>query len=159
MWPGILACLLGLGFTGFNVSWALGSPWLVDTVFPIRWVPTSEMSTTLNPLVQWLAIIAKTGAALLGLVTITQISARLPTWLRRAARILGWVAAGMITIWGATQTAWFSLAKAGVVRMPGDPWTSRAINGHAFLWDPWFLIWGGILGYALWASRRTQEKA
>ncbi|MDR1151234.1 MAG: DUF3995 domain-containing protein [Bifidobacteriaceae bacterium] len=153
-WPGIAASLLGLSFTGFNVYWAFGNAWLVDTVFPVSSLDAPE--AILPSLVQWAAIVLKTGAALLGLVTLTVIARILPGWLLKTARILGWTAAVIIVFWGFTQTVWFALAKANVIQLPGWEWTDRSINGHVFLWDPWFLIWGLVLGYALLGSRHTK---
>jgi hypothetical protein len=154
-WPGIVACLLGLSFTGFNVYWAFGNAWLVDTVFPVS--SRGELEAILPPLVQWAAIVLKTGAALLGLVTLTAIARLLPGWMVKTARVLGWIAAAIIVFWGFTQTVWFALAKANVLEVLGWDWTERSINGHVFVWDPWFLIWGLVLGYALLASRQTKQ--
>ncbi|MDR1266662.1 MAG: hypothetical protein LBK42_14165 [Propionibacteriaceae bacterium] len=154
-WPGVVACLLGLSFTGFNLYWALGHNWLVDTVFPTA--SLDEVGAILPPAVQWAAIVLKTGAALLGLATVPAVARVLPGWALAVARGLGWTAAAVIAAWGLTQTVWFALAKAGALELPGGEWTSRSINGHVFLWDPWFLVWGAVLGYALIASRRPRR--
>jgi LPXTG-motif cell wall-anchored protein len=35
----------------------------------------------------------------------------------------------------------------------------KAFHWHLFLWDPWFLIWGLLLGAATWGfTRRRTER-
>ena len=33
----------------------------------------------------------------------------------------------------------------------------EALRGHAYVWDPWFLVWGLALAAALVGSRQTRE--
>ena len=33
--------------------------------------------------------------------------------------------------------------------MPIEP----AIAWHAYFWDPWFVLWGGVFTVAMWRSR------
>jgi hypothetical protein len=148
----LAAVILGLGFTAFNVYWALGFRDWLDTVFPAADLPGLAQTLTL-PL-QWLAIVAKTFAALLGLAAVPAVAGRLDRRLKIGLRSLAWAAAVAIVAWGVSQSAWFWLVKLGQASMAG--WTRRAVNGHAYVWDPWFLLWGVALLVALLLSRSSE---
>jgi hypothetical protein len=50
------------------------------------------------------------------------------------------------------------LVQAGVVQAASNA-DQRALAWHAYLWDPWFLVWGLLIAAALvrgrvWFSRR-----
>jgi len=47
------------------------------------------------------------------------------------------------------------LAVADVLPSGSD---RTALKGHAFLWDPWFLVWGLALGTALLLTRVPQRR-
>ncbi|MDR1518094.1 MAG: DUF3995 domain-containing protein [Dysgonamonadaceae bacterium] len=148
---GLASCALGLGFTAFNVYWALGGTRWIDTVFPVS---TNAELTTVMPLwVEWLAISLKTAAALFGLATMPfAIRILLRLRLLRLVRFGAWVAACCLTFWGFTQTSFFILLKIKLFNV--DYWgDERVIDGHAFLWDPWFLLWGVCLILAMRFSK------
>lgn len=45
----------------------------------------------------------------------------------------------------------------GLVR-PDGGYDADAMKGHAYLWDPLFVIRGGALVLSLWLSRRSSER-
>jgi len=47
------------------------------------------------------------------------------------------------------------LVRAGVIT-PGANADHRALAWHAYLWDPWFLVWGLLVAIALLRSRRRR---
>ena len=44
------------------------------------------------------------------------------------------------------------LVQAGLIGTPGGA-DHRALAWHAYLWDPWFLVWGVLVTAALFRSR------
>ncbi len=61
----------------------------------------------------------------------------------------------MLTIYGLVYTAVGLLARAGVVHASTDP---RALAWHAYLWDPWFLVWGLLVAAALLLGRHRRSQ-
>jgi hypothetical protein len=66
--------------------------------------------------------------------------ARRSKWHRRL-RKLAWAEAAALIIYGFVLTSVGLLVQAGVIH-PGRTADRRALAWHAYLWDPWFLVWG-----------------
>jgi len=149
---GVSSCIVGLGFTAFNIYWALGGRRWIDTVFPFA--NDEAALTALFPLwIQWGAIVLKVWAALFGLVVTPLFVWVFGRRLLRPARFGAWVAAFCLVFWGLTQTVFFLLLKFRVIDF--SYWNDeRVVNWHAFLWDPWFLLWGICLLAALKVSSK-----
>lgn len=71
---------------------------------------------------------------------------------RRLIRPLGWVEGCLLTAYGLVLTAVGLLVQAHVVRTTPSA-DHRALAWHAYLWDPWFLVWGLFVLAALYRSR------
>ncbi|OZG30560.1 hypothetical protein BH683_003340 [Williamsia sp. 1138] len=69
----------------------------------------------------------------------------------RAVRSCGWVGGVLLVGWGglSTLSAWAVLA--GLIK-PSGGYDSATMIGHAAVWDPLFLVWGGALLTGLWVS-------
>jgi hypothetical protein len=52
------------------------------------------------------------------------------------------LAGGVLTLYGGALVAVEAVALTGVLGEPADP---TALRWHAFLWEPWFLLWGVLL--------------
>lgn len=104
----------------------------------------------------WGAAALKLIAAVLPVVAVRGLRDR--RWDRLAWR-LAWVAAGVLIAYGAVLTGAGLLVQAGVIHTGAHPdW--RALDGHAYLWDPWFLVWGLLIAAALVpAGRRRRARA
>jgi len=154
MYFGVASCLIGLGFTAFNVYWSLGGRLWIDTVFPFG--NDEAALAALFPLwVQWGAIGLKIWAALFGLVVTPLFVWVFGRRLLRLARFGAWVAAYCLLFWGFTQTVFFLLLKFRLFDV--GYWNDeRVVNWHAFLWDPWFLLWGVCLAAALRLTSKPQ---
>jgi hypothetical protein len=60
--------------------------------------------------------------------------------------------------YGTVLTTAGLLVQAGVINSSSKPdW--RALDWHAYLWDPWFLIWGLLIAAALARSRAGHAAA
>jgi hypothetical protein len=60
--------------------------------------------------------------------------------------------------WGGLNTVTANLVLAGVIR-PDGGFDRPGMVGHAYLWDPLFLLWGAALVVALRVSRRADAHA
>ena len=69
----------------------------------------------------------------------------------RLWRAVGWVGGLLLFGYGLVNTAVSAAVLSGVIRPEGgyDP---EAMKGHAYLWDPLFLVWGTALVLFLWLS-------
>jgi hypothetical protein len=66
--------------------------------------------------------------------------------------VLAWIEAGILTIYGLVLTVVGLLVQAGVIHASATA-DHRALAWHAYLWDPWFLIWGLLVAGALLCGR------
>lgn len=137
-----VACAAGLVHAAFSAYWAVGGDWLLATVG--QWAVELRES--------------RPSAAAWGLAAIAVVkgfAALVPLALGRLPRPRFWRA----LCWaGGAGLAGYGLLNAVVsnavllVREPGT-YDRAAMVGHAWLWDPLFLVWGGALLVHLWLTR------
>jgi hypothetical protein len=150
---GVAALVLGIGSAAVSANWALGGDALLDTVGGEieRW---GRRRTTSVLVALWAVVVVKIvvgSAALLA----TRVHHRVPGWMSgRIPRFLSWVSAIVLTAYGGLLTVVGLLVQAGVLDSGSDV-DEKALRWHAFLWDPWFLLWGAMLSISLWTSRRS----
>lgn len=141
------ACAAGLVHAGVSASWALGSPWLLDTVgqWAVDWRRDAPVNAAL--VVGVVALVKAAGAVVPVLVEADRLPGR--RWWRAAS----WAGAVVLVGYGLANAIGAWLVLAGVVDTHGtrDP---SALVGHAVLWDPLFALWGVLLAAGLHASRR-----
>jgi hypothetical protein len=81
-------------------------------------------------------------------------------WGRAVPRrlLLGaaWAGATVLTAYGGLLVAVGALVLVGAVR-PSGPVDRTALRWHVLLWDPWFLVWGLVLGVAALRSGRASR--
>jgi hypothetical protein len=93
----------------------------------------------------WAVVVLKLAAAALPLVAIDPRTRAGPA---RLALAVGWLVGWVLTVYGLVLTATGLLVESAIVH-PGRGADHRALAYHAFLWDPWFLVWGLIVLAAL----------
>ena len=148
----VVACLLGLGHAAVSAYWALGGTALLDTIGGSieRWGRERKPALVAG---LWLIVAVKVIVGLAAPV-LAGVGARLlPSWTRgRVPRMLGWIAATVLILYGGLLTIAELLVETDVLQAAPD--TDRtALAWHAFLWDPWFLLWGVAFGASLWLTR------
>ena len=153
-----VAATLGTASAAVSAMWAFGSTFLLDTVggqFE-RWGREGGAAVV----VALLAIAAlKLAVAIAAPVLIGVGARRLPPWTSgRVPRVLGWIAAVTLTVYGGLLTVVGLLVQAGVIDASGDADTG-ALAWHAYVWDPWFALWGTAFLIALWRSRLRPHPA
>jgi Protein of unknown function (DUF3995) len=141
----VAAGVVGGLFAAISVYWGLGGGWLLDTVDDS---PAATSSTAAHAAL-WLSVIAKLVAVILPWLAVTVPSAR-PR--RRLLRRLGWVEAIVLVGYGGVLTSVGLLVQLDIVPV-GVNADERALRWHAYLWDPWFLIWGLLVATALLTGR------
>ncbi len=80
---------------------------------------------------------------------------RTGSW-NRAVWLLAWIEAGILTVYGLVLTVVGMLVQAGAIHQSAGA-DHRALAWHAYLWDPWFLIWGLLVAIALWRGRHHSQ--
>jgi hypothetical protein len=143
------AFALGLLYTLVSAYWGLGGSWLLDTVGASLARPGRSASAAVV-LAVWCAVGLKVIAAVLPLLAVGAGAARV-RW-RYLIRALACVEAAILTVYGLSLTAVGLLVQAGLIGTPANA-DHRALAWHAYLWDPWFLVWGVLVTAALFRSR------
>ena len=136
------AAVAGLTHAGFSLYWALGGRWLLPTVG--QWAVTFARDA---PLAAGFLLIMIT-AVKCAVVIIPLMASRRPLPRQRAWTAFAWLAAIVLTGYGALNSVVAWLVLGGVVQTRGG-FDRQAMIGHAYLWDPLFLVWGLLLGAGL----------
>ena len=143
------ACVVGLAYAAISVYWALGGTWLLDTVGGAL----EQQGRAGNPgliLAVWAAAVVKIIGAIVPLAAVTARS--------RQMRVLAWLEAAILTIYGLVLTGTGLLVQSGALVSAAGA-DHRALAWHAYLWDPWFLLWGVLVTAALVRSRHPRAAA
>lgn len=142
----LAAAVAGVAHAVPSLYWALGGTALVSTLgqWAGDWQRESpgEVAVLLS-----LIFLAKLAGALLPLINERGL---LP--FPRVWRGLFWCAAAVLVAYGALN-AFAALAALGGIIGTAETMDAAALVGHAFLWDPLFLLWGLLLAAALASSR------
>jgi hypothetical protein len=146
-WAARAALAAALAYAAISAYWAFGGTWLLDTVGAN--LATKHQSVTLT-LAVWAAVLLKAIGALVPLLAcLPPRRSRCHRWLRACA----WAEGAVITLYGFVLTSVELTAQVGMIH-PGKTTDRRALAWHAYLWDPWFLIWGLLVITALLLTRR-----
>jgi Protein of unknown function (DUF3995) len=152
-----LAAALGTASAAMSAYWALGGTALLDTVGGEveRW-GRQHSATVVTVL--WVIVILKLVGAGAPLVFAGIGGGQLSAWTKaRWMRTLGWVAAVGLTVYGGVLTLAGLLVEAGVLEAADDA-DERALAWHAYLWDPWFALWGAAFVVTMWRSRQPASE-
>jgi Protein of unknown function (DUF3995) len=142
------AAVVGGAFVAVSVYWGLGGTRLLDTVGS-GIASSGNAQSGLALVASWGGAVAKAVAAVLPWLAVrTMRSAR---W-QRPTRILAWIEGVVLTAYGGVLTTVGLLVQSGVIAT-GPHADHRALRWHAYVWDPWFLVWGLLVVAALSASR------
>ena len=154
MLPALAGLVVGLAYATISVYWAVGGRWPLNTVGISLSQPGQAGHLAL--LAVWGAAAVKAVAAVLPLLAIGVWPRTANGGLRRLVRVLTWIEAAILVGYGLVLTASGLLVQAGVIKA-GAHADRLALKWHAYLWDPWFLIWGIFVFLALWRSRPASQ--
>ncbi|MFZ0165979.1 MAG: DUF3995 domain-containing protein, partial [Trebonia sp.] len=153
--PALAGLAVGLAYAAIIVYWAVGGRWLLNTV-GISLSQPGQAGHLATLLAVWGAAAVKAVAAVLPLLAIGVWPRTANGGLRRLVRVLTWIEAAILTGYGLVLTASGLLVQAGVIEAVAHA-DRLALKWHAYLWDPWFLIWGLFVFLALWRSRPASQ--
>lgn len=145
-----VACGAGLLHAVASFYWALGGPFLLDTVGESA-VALVEDSPLGAGLLLGLIGLVKAVAAV---VPVLVDRGRLP-W-PRFWRGLCWVGGPLLVVYGGLNVVVSGAVLTGLIE-PDGGYDTAAMVGHAFLWDPLFLVWGAAL--VVWLRLSAQRSA
>ncbi len=143
-----IAAVAGLVHGGFSLAWAAGSDVLLDTLGERVTATFDGRRGLLVPI---------------GVVKVAFAVAPLALWAggllrRRILRLTCWSGALTLVAWGGVNTVTGQLVLAGTIHSSGG-FDRTAMIGHAWLWDPLFVLWGAAAAFGLLAARRESEGA
>jgi hypothetical protein len=144
-WAGYGAAAAAFSFAVVSTYWGLGGVWGIDTLggdLATRARARDPVILALN----WAAAVLKLAGGVLALALVQSWGRRLPN---RPLIMTARAGAVLLIIYGTVQTASVLLVRLGVVRL-ADPVEPDVILWRLLLWEPWFLVWGLLLGAAVW---------
>nr|BFE56093.1 DUF3995 domain-containing protein [Dactylosporangium thailandense] len=144
------AAAAGLVHAGFSLYWALGGRRLLPTVG--QWAVTAAREA---PVTAGLVLVA-VAAVKCVVVAVPLVAAGRPLPRPGVWRAFAWLAAVVLTGYGALNSVVAWLVLGGALRPEGG-FDRQAMIGHAYLWDPLFLVWGLLLGAGLLAGGRGRR--
>jgi hypothetical protein len=130
--------------------WACGGTALLKSVGGVFQRAGEHGSVGLAILV-WFTAGLKLLAAILGVVAVSGRPA-LTIPQQRQVRLLAWVAALILSVYGGVLSVTGWLVQTGVISA-GAHADHEALRWHAYVWDPWFLVWGLLLAASLAGTR------
>jgi hypothetical protein len=148
------ACVAGLAYAAISVYWALGGTWLLDTIGGTL----EQQGRAGNPgiiLTVWAAAGLKIIGAIVPLAAAGVTPGQATTAWRRQMRVLAWLEAAILTVYGLALTGAGLLVQSGAIASAASA-DHRALAWHAYLWDPWFLLWGVLVTASLVRSRQPR---
>lgn len=141
-----IAAAAGMTHGLFTLYWAVGGNWLVSTL-------GSQLVATFADRRYLLLAVA---AVKLGFAVLPLLLLRRGSLGRRPWRVLCWAGAAVLVAWGGLNTVTGNLVLAGLVQ-PAGGYDHDGMVGHAWLWDPLFLVWGGALMVGLLVTRVSRR--
>ena len=142
-WAAYSAAACALLFAAVSLYWALGGTTGLRTV-GAEAERLGRARDTQVMVAVWAATVLKVVGAVLALALVRPWGRTVP---RRVLLVASWGAAAVLTLYGGVLVTMAALVETGIfdVSEPVD-WT--AMRWHLALWDPWFVVWGVILGLA-----------
>lgn len=150
------ALFLGVLYAGVSAYWGFGGTALLDTVGGAFQRAGATGSAGVLAVV-WVTVLLKLLAAILGLVVVFGRPA-LAAAPRRLAQRMAWTAALILILYGGVLSITGWLVQLDIVS-PAANADHKALRWHAYLWDPWFLVWGLLLAAGLACSRQSRAVA
>jgi hypothetical protein len=143
------ALVLGVLYAAVSAYWGSGGTALLASVGGVFERAGRNGSAAVLAVV-WLTVLLKLIGASLGILVVT--AERLDPRRRRQLRVVSWAVVSLLVLYGGVLSVVGWLIQIGVVS-PAAHADHEALRWHAYVWDPWFLVWGLLLAAALLCSR------
>jgi hypothetical protein len=135
-------------FAAVSLYWALGGTAGLSTLGGRIEELARSGDPTMTAL-NWASAVLKTAVGLMALALLRRQDDRPQRLLLVGAAL----AAVVLIAYGLLQTIGVALVATDVVT-PARPPSDLAVRWRLFLWEPWFLVWGLLLGAATWLRMR-----
>lgn len=145
---------IGVLYALISTYWAVGGTWLLDTVGGSLERDARARGIAVDATI-WAVVVLKLIASALPIWATTPDHAR--TRVRILRRLAG-LEAIILVVYGLLLTTVGLLVQVDVIARSAHA-DQRALAWHAFLWDPWFLVWGLMVAAALGLSRKSVSAA
>ncbi len=145
------AAVVGSAYAAVSIAWGLGSTVLLDTVGgELAAGGLAGRRVVLAAL--WMAVMLKVAAVVLPLLLVAHTTRPAQA---RIVRALTWIETTVLIGYGLVLTTVGLLVQADVVHAAAGA-DHRALAWHAYLWDPWFLVWGLLVSAAVSGARSSR---
>ncbi len=149
-WAAYAAAAVAFTFALVSFYWAAGGMGAMGTLGG-RIEELARARDTGLVVATWVATVLKVAGGVLALALVRPWGRRVP---RRVLRVAAWAGAALLTVYGALQTGTVILMNMGVID-DTQGLSPGALRWRMFLWEPWFLVWGLLLGLAAWRDGRV----
>lgn len=140
---------MAFAFAAVSFYWGLGGTAGVSTLGG----QIEELALARDPSIialVWVTGVGKVVGGLLALALVRPWGHALPRqWLLHGA----WAGAVLLTVYGLVQVVSVALVALGVLT-PTQPVEPSVLWWRLLLWEPWFLVWGVLLGLTPWVERK-----
>ena len=141
-----IAAAAGLLHAVASLYWAVGGRWQLESVG--EWaVELARESPVEIGLALGLIALVKAVAAV-----VPMVNERRESRLYRPIRWCGWSGGVVLVVWGGVSSLSACAVLAGLVS-PSNGYNRTTMIGHAFMWDPLFVVWGAALLTGSWLTR------
>jgi Protein of unknown function (DUF3995) len=143
---------VGLAYAAVSAYWAVGGTALLAAAGGVfeRWGQSRSAAVAV---LLWAVVAMKVVAAVLPGLAVRGTG---PASAQRPVRILAWASGLILTAYGAVLTVTGLAVQSGLIHA-GAGADHRALRWHAYLWDPWFLLWGVLTIMALSSGRPSSR--
>lgn len=150
-WAAYAASALALLYALVSFYWAVGGTRGIGTLGQSL-ERLARSRTAAAAAVISIVIVCKLAGALLALAFVRPWGRRLN---HRLLLAIGYLASAILFGYGLIEVSGEALVETGIVRpTPSVDW--RALRWHLILWDMWFLVWGALLGLAVWGYQSSR---
>jgi len=152
-WPGYAASACALAFAMVTFYWVLGGRGLLDLI-GTGLVRLADAHDPEFSIAMWASALLKVAGAVFALALVQPWGPRLVP--RRLLLAVGWSCSALLIVYGGWGVVYMLLVVMGKLPVPpGNDW--RTVQGHLFVWSPWFGIWGVLLALATLSLARASR--
>jgi hypothetical protein len=153
-WAGYATAVWAFLFALTSFYWGFGGTLLLDTVGreAVELVEAGDVGIYVAV---WFAGFVKVAGGVLALALVRP-------WGRRLFRhwmllVAGWGGAVVLVLYGGVQIGIQLMVLGGILVPPGGiDW--RGFYGHLYVWDPWFIVWGLLMGVTAFHYTRNARR-
>lgn len=143
-WAGYAAALWAGVFAAISLYWALGGTVGIDTVGG-QIAELARSGDSSGVALAWAATLLKIAGVVYALALVQPWGRVFP---RRLMLVAGWAGVALLVAYGLLNVGGGLLVATGLFDAPADV-DRYALYWHLALWEPYFVVWGVLLGIAV----------